>query len=68
MKVPYVNLGLQNELILEDLMKNIKKLITSGQFILGEEVHNFERSFADRVGTRYASWCEQRYGCDIFNP
>jgi glutamate-1-semialdehyde 2,1-aminomutase len=54
MKVPYVNLGLQNELILEDLMKNIKKLITSGQFILGEEVHNFERSFADRVGTRYA--------------
>ncbi|MFD3218802.1 DegT/DnrJ/EryC1/StrS family aminotransferase [Bacillus pacificus] len=54
MNIPYVNLPLQNELILDELMQNIHRLLKSGQFILGDEVQNFEKSFAERVGTKYA--------------
>lgn len=54
MKIPYVNLGLQNTLILDEILESIKRVLESGQFILGEEVRKFEESFAERVGTQYA--------------
>ncbi|WP_457786649.1 DegT/DnrJ/EryC1/StrS family aminotransferase [Geobacillus sp. Geo 8.1] len=54
MKVPYVNIGLQNKLILEELNEAINNVIKSGQFILGDEVEKFERNFAKLTNAKYA--------------
>lgn len=54
MKVPFVNLGLQNRLIREELLESVARVLESGQFILGEELAKFESSFAGLCGTKYA--------------
>ena len=54
MKVPYLNLGLQHEPLKEEILNRIGTLLSSGQFILGEETKNFEKSFAELSGTKYA--------------
>ena len=54
MKVPFVNLGLQNRLIKDELLDIVSGLLDSGQFILGEDLVNFENSFARLCGTKYA--------------
>jgi dTDP-4-amino-4,6-dideoxygalactose transaminase len=54
MNVPFVNLGLQNLLIKEELLDTVSGLLDSGQFILGEDLIKFERSFALMCGTKYA--------------
>lgn len=54
MKVPYVNLGLQNRLIKDELLTIVSGLLDSGQFILGEDLVKFENSFAHLCKTKYA--------------
>jgi dTDP-4-amino-4,6-dideoxygalactose transaminase len=54
MKVPYVNLGLQHEPDRAELLEKVGELLDSGMFILGNEVSEFERSFAKIAGTKYA--------------
>ena len=54
MKVPFVNLGLQNLLIKNELLERVSGLLDSGQFILGEDLIKFESSFAQLCGTKYA--------------
>ena len=54
MKVPFVNLGLQNRLIKDELLSIVSGLLDSGQFILGEDLAKFEKSFAHLCGTTYA--------------
>ena len=54
MKVPFVNLGLQNRLIKDELLNIVSGLLDSGQFILGEDLVKFESSFARLCGTKYA--------------
>jgi dTDP-4-amino-4,6-dideoxygalactose transaminase len=54
MKVPFVNLGLQNRLIKEELLDVVSGLLDSGQFILGDDLIRFETSFARLCGTKYA--------------
>jgi dTDP-4-amino-4,6-dideoxygalactose transaminase len=54
MKVPFVNLGLQNRLIREELLESISGVLESGQFILGGELSRFESAFAVLCGTKYA--------------
>ena len=54
MKVPYINLALQHQLIKQELLDAAEKVLTSGQFILGDEVKRFEESFAKIAGTKYA--------------
>jgi dTDP-4-amino-4,6-dideoxygalactose transaminase len=54
MKVPFVNLGLQNRLIKDELLGIVSGLLDSGQFILGEDLVKFETSFAHLCGTKYA--------------
>lgn len=53
-KVPYIDLGLQHKLIIDPLMKRMQKVMLSGSFILGDEVREFERRFAEIHQTRYA--------------
>jgi dTDP-4-amino-4,6-dideoxygalactose transaminase len=54
MKVPYVDLVGQNKPIKSELMKAMESVLDHGQFILGEEVTEFERRFADLCQVPYA--------------
>jgi dTDP-4-amino-4,6-dideoxygalactose transaminase len=53
-KIPYVDLVSQHASIKGELLREIEKVIDSGQFILGDQVRQFEDEFARLCGTRYA--------------
>jgi aminotransferase EvaB len=38
----------------EDLWKNLKKFVSTGDFTLGDELTKFEKNFANLIGTKYA--------------
>ena len=38
----------------EDLWRNLKKFVATGDFTLGKELERFEKSFAKLIGTKYA--------------
>jgi dTDP-4-amino-4,6-dideoxygalactose transaminase len=54
MKVPYVNLPAQHAPIKAALLDAVRKVIDHSQFILGQEVAEFESRFAQLCGVRYA--------------
>lgn len=54
MKVPYIQLGLQHKEIKKEILKKIGSLLDSGQFIMGEELTVFEKSFAKLSGSKYS--------------
>lgn len=54
MNVPYVNLPAQHASIKAKLLAAIESVLDQGQFILGPEVDEFERRFAELCGARYA--------------
>ena len=51
MKVPFVDLGLQNSLVRDEVLGRFEEIVDRGAFILGESVADFERAFADYHGT-----------------
>ncbi len=54
MKVPYVNIPAQDGPIKEELLNAMARVIDHGQFVLGEEVREFEQRFARLCGVRHA--------------
>jgi dTDP-4-amino-4,6-dideoxygalactose transaminase len=54
MCIPYVNLAAQHAPIKDELLAAVSSVIDRGQFILGDEVAEFERRFAELCGVRYA--------------
>ena len=54
MKIPLVDLKAQYASIKNEIDEAVNRVISSAKFILGEEVENFEREFADFVGAKYA--------------
>lgn len=54
MKVPFVDLAGQHAPIKDELLSAIGAVIDHGQFILGDEVADFESRFAQLCGVRYA--------------
>lgn len=54
MKVPYVNLAAQHAPIKEELLDSVGRVLEHGRFILGREVAEFERRFAQLCGVGYA--------------
>lgn len=50
MKVPFVNLKAQYEAIQAEVGKAVQSVFSSGQFIKGTCVTEFEKSFADKLG------------------
>jgi dTDP-4-amino-4,6-dideoxygalactose transaminase len=54
MKIPYVNLAAQHRALKGELLAAVGRVMDRGQFILGEEVAEFEGRFADLCGTRCA--------------
>lgn len=53
-RVPYVDIGKQERELREGLLAAADRGLTSGQFILGDEVARFEEQFAAYCGTRFA--------------
>jgi len=54
MKVPYVNLSLQHKSLKAEILPAIEKTLNHGMFVLGDEVREFERMFADYCQVKYA--------------
>lgn len=54
MKVPYVNLAAQHAPIKKELLAAVGSVIDHGMFVLGDEVIQFEESFAALCGVEYA--------------
>ena len=55
--IKFLNIKKQDKKIKNFILKDIKKIINKNNFILGEEVHNFEKSFAKFCNTKYAISC-----------
>ncbi|MDA3792797.1 MAG: DegT/DnrJ/EryC1/StrS family aminotransferase [Elusimicrobia bacterium] len=53
-KIPMVDLGAQYKYLKKDIFKRWEKLCDSTSFILGKEVSEFEREYAEWAGTKYA--------------
>ena len=53
-KVPLLDLGLQNQPLADDLKAAFARVLDSSQFILGTELARFEERVAESVGVRHA--------------
>ncbi len=53
MKIDFANLNRQYNLIKKDLLRNLKKLLDSSQFILGEKVLELEEKLKTFVNSKY---------------
>lgn len=53
-KIPYSSLSNQLAKVKADLMHSVEKVIDSGRYILGPEVKEFEKRFAELCGARHA--------------
>jgi dTDP-4-amino-4,6-dideoxygalactose transaminase len=51
MKIPYLDLSLSHNPIKNKLMESFERVIDSNWFVLGNEVRNFEKSWAAYLGT-----------------
>ncbi|MBL6962976.1 MAG: DegT/DnrJ/EryC1/StrS family aminotransferase [Bacteroidetes bacterium] len=54
MRVPYIDINAQHIPIKGELLAEVEKILTSGQFILGKAVEEFEKKFAELCQTKYA--------------
>ena len=52
--VPYVDIAAQHAAIKHELMSAVSDVLDSGQFILGQQLPEFERKFSELCGVRYA--------------
>jgi len=53
-KIPYVDIAKQHAPLKKRLLEAIGRVIDHGQFILGDEVKEFEKRFAELCGVRFA--------------
>ena len=53
LSIPYVNLAAQWEDEKIDLLPIIERVMSSGQFVGGEDVEHFEQKAAELCGTKY---------------
>ena len=52
--IPYINLPAQHSSLKPAILKAVEKVLDHGNFILGEEVGQFEEKIAAYCGTKYA--------------
>ena len=50
MKVPFFQLNSQYENLREELQDAVSRVLSSGLYILGDEVEAFEREFSEYLG------------------
>ncbi len=53
MRVPFIDLGYSYSLIDDELLNAFKKVLKSGQVVLGKEVDGFEKKYAKFSDTKY---------------
>lgn len=53
-KVPYIDLPKQHKAIEQEVMAAIKRVISSGSFILRDDLKLFEKNIAEYLGCRYS--------------
>ncbi len=53
-QIPYIAISMQHKQIKADLITAVSQTIDSGQFILGDQVSEFERRMAELCGVRFA--------------
>jgi dTDP-4-amino-4,6-dideoxygalactose transaminase len=54
MSIPFVDIAGQHSVLKDELLRATDEVLTAGQFILGKQVEEFERVFADRCGVPFA--------------
>ena len=54
MSVPFVNVAAQHAAIKAEMLEAMSRVIDSGMFVLGAEVDELERQFAQLIGVKYA--------------
>ncbi|MEO0277929.1 MAG: DegT/DnrJ/EryC1/StrS family aminotransferase [candidate division WOR-3 bacterium] len=54
MKVPIIDLVRQHQVMEEELVQAFRKVLNSGQFILGDELEKFENEAASYLGVKHA--------------
>lgn len=57
MKIPFVNLKPIHSILRNDFQNAFDSVLDKSNYILGEEVKNFENEFADYCGTKYCVGC-----------
>lgn len=55
--IPFIDLKHQYQLIQDDVLKRIQKVLDSGHYIIGEEVAELENKLADYVNVKHALTC-----------
>jgi len=51
--IPFMNFKRENDEIGEEMLQVIRRVLTSGQFILGEETEKFEDEFSKYIGAKF---------------
>ncbi|MSS44345.1 transcriptional regulator, partial [Anaerosalibacter bizertensis] len=54
MKIPLINLKKQYEIISEQANKKVYEVLTSAQYIMGENVKEFEKEFSEYIGVKHS--------------
>ena len=57
MEIEFNNIFRQDKIIIDKIIKGIKSIIKKSNFILGEEVKKFEKSFSKFTKTKYCIGC-----------
>lgn len=56
-KIPIIDLALHYKAIQQEVDKAVLKVLSSGKYILGENVEAFEKELADYLGSKYVVSC-----------
>ena len=54
MEVPFVNLGLQYQILRDKILSKFDEVSKKGEYVLGSELEKFEKEFAKFCGTKFA--------------
>jgi dTDP-4-amino-4,6-dideoxygalactose transaminase len=54
LQIPLINLKKQYEIIREDVDKNVLRVFSSAQYIMGENVKQFEKEFGEYIGVKHS--------------
>ena len=57
MQIPFMDIKELSPEIYDDILNKLQEIISSGNFIGGDEVNQFEQKFAKFCGVKYAIGC-----------
>ena len=53
MMIPYISLAKRTQRFREEILEATNRVVSSGWFLLGPELHHFEQEYADYLNTRF---------------